>query len=70
MRVFHDGQEIPAKKKPQLRGYSIESAEERLGERLKSHDEPLMQTIREQQETKKMLAAAQEKKKWWQFWIK
>lgn len=48
----------------------IQSAEERLGERLKSHDELLMQTIREQQETKKMLVAAQEKKKWWQFWVK
>lgn len=48
----------------------IQSAEERLGERLKSHDELLMQTIREQQETKKMLVAAREKKKWWQFWIK
>ncbi|PEN37823.1 hypothetical protein CN630_30775 [Bacillus wiedmannii] len=49
---------------------AVQSAEERLGERLKSHDELLMQTIREQQETKKMLVAAQEKKKWWQFWIK
>ncbi|WP_438860936.1 DUF3967 domain-containing protein [Bacillus toyonensis] len=46
------------------------SVEERLGERLKSHDELLMQTIREHQETKRMLVAAQEKKKWWQFWIK
>lgn len=48
----------------------MQSAEERLGERLNSHDELLMKTIREQQETKKMLAVAQEKKRWWQFWIK
>lgn len=41
----------------------MQSAKERLSERLKRHDELLMQTIREQQETKKMLATAQEKKK-------
>ncbi|WP_396022462.1 DUF3967 domain-containing protein [Bacillus cereus group sp. BfR-BA-01379] len=48
----------------------MQSTEKHLGERLKSHDELLMKTIREQQETKRMLVAAQEKKKWWQFWIK
>lgn len=41
---------------------AVQSAEERLGERLNSHDELLMKTIREQQETKKLLAAAQEKR--------
>lgn len=39
---------------------AVQSAEERLGERLNSHDELLMKTIREQQETKKLLAAAKE----------
>ncbi|BAR87873.1 recombination and DNA strand exchange inhibitor protein (plasmid) [Bacillus thuringiensis serovar tolworthi] len=47
---------------------AVQSAEERLGERLNSHDELLMKTIREQQETKKLLAAAKEKKPWWRFW--
>ncbi|ARJ25983.1 hypothetical protein B7492_33655 (plasmid) [Bacillus mycoides] len=47
---------------------AVQSAEERLGDRLNSHDELLMKTIREQQETKKLLAAAKEKKPWWRFW--
>ncbi|MBT2581130.1 DUF3967 domain-containing protein [Bacillus sp. ISL-8] len=47
---------------------AVQSAEERLGERLNSHDELLMKTIREQQETKKLLAAVKKKKPWWRFW--
>ncbi|CCW07678.1 MULTISPECIES: hypothetical protein [Bacillus] len=38
---------------------AVQSAEERLGERLNNHDKLLMKTIREQQETKKP---------WWRFW--
>ncbi|EJS63477.1 DUF3967 domain-containing protein [Bacillus cereus] len=62
-------QELKEEMKQQMKE-AIQIAEERLGERINSHDELLMKTIREQQETKKLLAAVQEKKKWWQFWIK
>ncbi|KFN13736.1 DUF3967 domain-containing protein [Bacillus pseudomycoides] len=60
-------QELKEEMKQQMQE-SMQSAEERLGERLKEHDELLMKTIREQQETKRLLAAAQEKKPWWKFW--
>ncbi|WP_144519876.1 DUF3967 domain-containing protein [Bacillus thuringiensis] len=60
-------QELKDEFKKQLK-VSIQTAEERLNERLKNHDDLLMKTIREQQETKKMLAATQEKKPWWRFW--
>ncbi|WP_202822930.1 DUF3967 domain-containing protein [Bacillus cereus] len=60
-------QELKEEMKQQLKE-AMQSAEERLGERLKEHDQLLMKTIREQQETKKLLIAAKEKKPWWRFW--
>ncbi|QEL82783.1 DUF3967 domain-containing protein (plasmid) [Bacillus sp. JAS24-2] len=63
-------QELKEEMKEQLSA-TINEAEERLNKRIKDHDELLMRTIREQQETKKLLAAVKEEqqnKKWWKFW--
>ena len=44
---------------------AITSTEERLEERLKSHDQLLLENIRQIQETKKSIAAAEQKKSFW-----
>lgn len=60
-------QELKEEMKQQMKG-AIQVAEERLGERLNNHDELLMKTIRDQQETKRLITAATNKKPWWRFW--